>query len=101
MKMTIHVFAPLLAGFLALADVAEADLSVTSQCGSPLSEDGTPTSRDALFVLRASVDLVDCNRCVCDLDDSGAITASDSLKVLRDAVGLAVTKPCCCIRNVA
>ena len=94
MNMTIRFFAPLLAGFLTLADVTLADLSVTSQCGSPLTEGGMPTSRDALFVLHASVDLVACNRCVCDLDDSGAITASDSLKVLRDAVGLAVTKAC-------
>ncbi|MFN2375825.1 MAG: hypothetical protein ABR538_04760 [Candidatus Binatia bacterium] len=63
-------------------------------CGQPASDGGETTTLDALYALRASVDLVYCNRCVCDLDDSGTVTASDAQAILRDAVGLEVVVDC-------
>jgi hypothetical protein len=55
---------------------------------------GLVTATDALFLLRASVDLEDCLPCVCDVDASGSVSATDSLIALQAAVGQPVELTC-------
>ena len=69
---------------------------VCKRCGQPNSgTDGTlPTATDALFVLRAAVNLLSCRACVCDVDSNGGTTATDALRVLKRAVGQNVEVAC-------
>jgi hypothetical protein len=60
-----------------------------SLCGNPFGTDtDVLNSTDALFTLRASVDLQECALCVCDVTGDGDVTASDVLLMLRKVVGL-------------
>lgn len=64
-------------------------------CGYPLNPDLIdPTVADALFVLRAAVQLADCDARVCDVTSSGAVESSDALRVLRAAVGIPTLLAC-------
>jgi hypothetical protein len=57
-------------------------------CGKPCTGGrGEPQATDALFMLRAALDLVACAACVCDVDGSGDVSATDALRVLARAVG--------------
>ena len=69
-------------------------VAATGDCGQPLSTGAAPTSADALFVLRTSVELEECALCVCDVNESGGVTATDAMLVLQLAVGLPVTVSC-------
>jgi hypothetical protein len=82
-------------------DVASGTTTTTTLPGEPSLECGDPappyndvTANDALLVLRASVDLVECDLCLCDLNDSGEVTVLDALVTLRAAVELSATFDC-------
>jgi hypothetical protein len=62
-------------------------------CGDP-TLDGSITTSDALFALRASVGASACSPSRCDVNFSGTVTASDALAILRAAVGLPVVLEC-------
>jgi hypothetical protein len=66
-------------------------------CGDAANSDLRHSTRDALAVLRASLNLHTCELCLCDTDSSLSITAGDALAVLRKAVGIAgqLTCPAC------
>jgi len=58
-------------------------------CGNPFGNaTDTINTTDALFTLRASVDLEQCALCVCDVTGDGQVTATDVLLMLRQIVGL-------------
>jgi len=60
-----------------------------SLCGNPWgSESDTINTTDALFTLRAALDLEQCDACVCDVDGNGTVTCTDTLMMLRHIVGL-------------
>jgi len=60
-----------------------------SLCGNPWGNaNDDVNSTDALFALRAAVELEQCNLCICDVDGDGTITATDTLMMLRHIVGL-------------
>ena len=63
-------------------------------CADPVAPFNKITSGDALFVLRASVQSVECNECHCNVNGTGGTTASDALVALRAAVSLEVTLAC-------
>jgi hypothetical protein len=66
-----------------------------SLCGNPFGvENDLLNSTDALYALRASVELEACELCVCDVNGDGIVTASDVLLILRKAVGLGDTFSC-------
>lgn len=92
MNTIFHAITPILSMLLLVGVPATAAAEQT--CGNPVGGTQPMTTRNALFVLRASVDLNPCNRCVCDVNNSGTITASDSLDVLQFAVGLDVPLDC-------
>ena len=58
-------------------------------CGNPFGNatDAINTT-DALFALRAAVELEECALCVCDVNGDGTVTATDVLLMLRHIVGL-------------
>jgi Cys-rich repeat protein len=60
-----------------------------SLCGNPYanSTDMVNTT-DALFTLRAAVELEECSLCICDVNGNDEITATDTLMMLRQIVGL-------------
>lgn len=61
----------------------------TSLCGNPFANgDDDVNSTDALFALRAAVELEECSLCICDVNGDGAVTATDTLMILRQVVGL-------------
>jgi len=60
-----------------------------SLCGNPYANgDDTVNSTDALFALRAAVELEECSLCICDVNGDGVVTATDTLTMLRQVVGL-------------
>lgn len=60
-----------------------------SLCGNPWGSDTDDiNTTDALFSLRASVDLEECNPCICDVDGNGTVNCTDTLMMLRHIVGL-------------
>lgn len=63
-------------------------------CGIRVSDPPDPTASDALFILKAAVDMTDCPLCACDVDDSGGVVATDALATLKAAVGQDVTLTC-------
>lgn len=63
-------------------------------CGDVANSDLLHSSRDALRVLRASLNLDTCELCLCDTDSSLSVTVSDALMVLKKAVGLEVQLSC-------
>jgi hypothetical protein len=78
--------------------VAPASVSPSQgDCCQPSSDGERPTSRDALFVLRASVGASPCEPCVCDADGSGSIAATDALTCLRASVGIERDLKCSCL----
>jgi hypothetical protein len=63
--------------------------SCASLCGNPWGNaTDTVNTTDALFALRAAVELEQCSMCICDVDGDGTITATDTLMMLRQIVGL-------------
>jgi cysteine-rich repeat protein len=75
-------------------DLCSADC-VAFPCGIPTKVNGlTPTTSDALFVLRAAVQSSNCDLLVCDVNASGGISTSDALLILRVAVGLDLPLNC-------
>lgn len=69
--------------------------AAASTCAQPVSEgESQASARDALFVLRAAVDLEGCRLCICDVDGSGSTNSSDALLSLRNAVGLDIELAC-------
>lgn len=61
----------------------------TSLCGNPYANgDDAVNTTDALFALRAAVELEECSLCICDVNGDGAVTATDTLMMLRQVVGL-------------
>jgi hypothetical protein len=64
-------------------------------CGQPVTlGDFGPTVSDALFVLRASLQIEDCELCVCDTVHDGVVTTRDALVTLRAAITRDVTLSC-------
>jgi len=60
-----------------------------SLCGNPYANStDVVNSTDALFTLRAAVELEECSLCICDVNGNGTITATDTLMMLRQIVGL-------------
>jgi hypothetical protein len=60
-----------------------------SLCGNPQGRDtDNINTTDALFNLRASVNLEECNLCICDVNGDGKMTVVDTLLMLRFIVGL-------------
>jgi hypothetical protein len=60
-----------------------------SLCGNPHGRGNDDISiTDALYNLRASVDLEECNLCICDVNGDGKMTVVDTLLMLRFLVGL-------------
>jgi hypothetical protein len=60
-----------------------------SLCGNPYANgDDVINTTDALFALRAAVELEECDICICDVNGDGEITATDTLMMLRQIVGL-------------
>ncbi|HYC54540.1 MAG TPA: hypothetical protein VEL28_06360 [Candidatus Binatia bacterium] len=84
---------PFILALMVLALPASA-LAALGDCGQPATSGSQPTTRDALYVLRASVGSEECELCVCDVDDSGDIETTDALAVLRTAVGLDAAIDC-------
>jgi hypothetical protein len=81
-------------------DVSDTTTTTTLQpaCGDPIFDEDVKAS-DALYALRAAVDLLECELCLCDANDTGMVTATDALNILRVAVGQAgslVCPPCGC-----
>ena len=62
-------------------------------CGDP-TKSGFYEATDALTILRAAIDLIQCDVCLCDIDNSGAVTGVDALASLRGVVGLDVVLAC-------
>jgi len=60
----------------------------------PISRSDTPIVSDALFTLRAGVQLETCSMCECDVNGDGLITVIDALTVLRLTVGLDANLEC-------
>src|SRR5688572_23892269 len=87
---------PFIVSLLALLPLfgAQRAYAAVGVCGVPHSAAAPATTADALYILRAAVDLVTCNTCVCDVDSSGEINTSDSLRTLQAAVGLNVELDC-------
>ncbi|HYC01127.1 MAG TPA: hypothetical protein VEC57_18475 [Candidatus Limnocylindrales bacterium] len=63
-------------------------------CGDPAVILGDITAVDAGYILRASVELVECGLCLCDVDNNGEIQSQDALRDLQFAIGLPVTLNC-------
>ncbi|HYC56820.1 MAG TPA: hypothetical protein VEL28_17950 [Candidatus Binatia bacterium] len=63
-------------------------------CGDPAVILGDITAVDAGYILRASVQLVECGLCLCDVDNNGQIEAQDALRDLQFAIGLPVQLTC-------
>jgi len=60
-----------------------------SLCGNPYANgNDVINTTDALFTLRAAVELEECNLCICDVTGDGIVTATDTLMMLRQIVGL-------------
>jgi Cys-rich repeat protein len=60
-----------------------------SLCGNPHGRENDDVSiTDALYNLRASVDLEECNLCICDVNGDGKMTVVDTLLMMRFLVGL-------------
>jgi Cys-rich repeat protein len=60
-----------------------------SLCGNPFANgDDVINTTDALFALRAAVELEECSLCICDVTGDGIVTATDTLMMLRQIVGL-------------
>ena len=58
-------------------------------CGNPFGNaTDVINTTDALYALRASVELEQCPLCVCDVNGDGVVTATDVLLMLRNIVGL-------------
>jgi hypothetical protein len=78
-------------------DVSDTSTTTTTMlqpaCGDPAFDEKVNAS-DALYALRAAVDLVQCELCLCDANDTGTVTATDALKVLQVAVGQPVSLVC-------
>ena len=65
--------------------------SCISLCGNPFDESNDRVSVvDALFALRASVELETCPLCRCDVNGDGVIGSSDALRILWRVVRLPV-----------
>ena len=63
-------------------------------CGDP-NDSGDLTAVDALFILRAAVEIEECDSCVCNVDASpGPPSSTDALRVLRAAVGAPIVLEC-------
>jgi cysteine-rich repeat protein len=66
-------------------------------CGDPTQPNGTnPKASDALFVLRAAVNVGpgQCDPRVCDVNDSNFVTAADALTILKVSVGDSIPLAC-------
>jgi hypothetical protein len=72
----------LIASATPVGHLAETALADQGDCGQPFSAGAFPLASDALFTLRAGVELVNCPLAVCDVDGNGSISASDALAVL-------------------
>lgn len=60
-----------------------------SLCGNPYASSvDVVNTTDALFALRAAVELEECGLCICDVNGDGIVTATDTLMMLRHVVGL-------------
>lgn len=67
----------------------DVDAGCASLCGNPYANgDDLVNTTDALFTLRASVELETCDLCICDVNGDGQVTATDTLMMLRQIVGL-------------
>ena len=69
-------------------------MALPPSCGRPLAVGIKSTARDALYILRAAIDLEACQLCLCDTDGSGSITAADARRALLVAVDLDVALNC-------
>jgi hypothetical protein len=66
---------------------------VVFECGDA-NQDGSSSAADALFALRAAVELISCDLLLCDASGNGSVTAQDALRILQRAVGIEVTMLC-------
>jgi hypothetical protein len=78
----------LLVSFFLVAVAATPSFAVRGDCGQPATNGEKPLASDALFILRGSVQLVDCGICVCDIDGNDKVLAGDALGVLQASVDL-------------
>ena len=76
----------------AVDDVAQKNGS--NVCGAPVTGSTPPYSRDAYYVLAASVGNVTCDLCECEVTSNGVINSSDALRVLLAAVGATAPLHC-------
>jgi hypothetical protein len=53
-----------------------------------------PSSPDALWAVRAAVQVVSCAVEVSDVDDDGSVHSSDAMRILEAAVGLDAARTC-------
>jgi hypothetical protein len=74
-------------------DICSADCIANTLCGDPMGF-GRITITDALFILRAAVELETCDPALCDVDSNGVINTTDVLRVLAFVVGLPVELNC-------
>ncbi len=66
-----------------------------SLCGNPFDPANDEVRvTDALYTLRASVDLESCPACICDVNSDGVIGSTDALRVLWRVVRLPITLDC-------
>ncbi|RMD86211.1 MAG: hypothetical protein D6815_00350 [Candidatus Dadabacteria bacterium] len=65
-----------------------------SLCGNPHGDDDRISASDALFALRAAVELETCPLCQCDVNGDGKIGSTDALRILARAVRLPVELAC-------
>jgi len=63
-------------------------------CGVPSTMGDEPTAVDALFMVRAAVQLVACLPCLCDVDQTGVVTVADALRTLQRAIGIDIELNC-------
>lgn len=84
---------------LATLVMASTALSAQFDCGQPKSTGESPTTGDALAILRAAVgirNVCESVPCVCDTNGNGILQVSDALLTLRVAVGQNVSLACNC-----
>jgi len=73
--------------FLCAALFAVPSVAWSADCAQPVSETGSPTIKDCIYIARSSISDLPCANCVCDANGSGDIRITDALRCLWFVVG--------------
>jgi hypothetical protein len=92
---------------LAVAAILAGAASVEARwrdCGQPLTTGPSPTTTDALSILRSAVGIAgacELEPCVCDVSGDAKLTTADAIRALKLAVGQSVVTSCGCAEKAA